>query len=78
MFVIELRHASIGYPGSWSLGPIDLNVEPGGFWGIVGPNGSGKSTLLRSVAGLLPFVSGDCRLGGWAERRGRIDDLRHR
>lgn len=72
MFVIELRNASIGYPGSWSLGPMDLTVEPGGLWGIVGPNGAGKSTLLRSVAGLLPFVSGDRRLGGGAERRGGI------
>lgn len=72
MSVIALRDASIGFPGSWTLGPVDLTVEPGSFWGIVGPNGAGKSTLLRSVAGLLPFVSGSCRLGEGAERRGGI------
>ncbi|MDX9999656.1 MAG: metal ABC transporter ATP-binding protein [Polyangia bacterium] len=72
MPVIELREASIGFPGAWTLGPIDLEVEQGSFWGIVGPNGSGKSTLLRSIAGLLPFVSGECKLRGGAERRGGI------
>jgi len=34
------------------LGPVDLTVSHGEFWGVVGPNGAGKTTLLRTIAGL--------------------------
>lgn len=72
MPVITLEQAVIGHPGAWQLGPVDLTVEPGSFWGIVGPNGAGKTTLLRSMAGLQPLVSGRCRLDLGAEERGGV------
>ncbi|MEW6145629.1 MAG: metal ABC transporter ATP-binding protein [Thermodesulfobacteriota bacterium] len=56
--LIELEDATIGYENKGILGPINLAIEKGRFWGILGPNGSGKSTLLRTVLGLLPPVSG--------------------
>jgi len=46
------------------LGPVDLVVKPGEFWGILGPNGAGKSTLLRVTAGLLPPSAGEVWLAG--------------
>ena len=36
------------------LGPLDLDLAPGGRLGLVGESGSGKSLLARTLAGLLP------------------------
>jgi ABC-type Mn2+/Zn2+ transport system ATPase subunit len=70
--VIRIERGVIGYPGAWTLGPIEIEVRPGSFWGIVGPNGSGKSTLLRSLVGLTPLISGKIMLSGTVRRRGGI------
>ncbi len=45
--------------GRTLLGPIDLAVDRGAFWGVVGPNGAGKSTLLRALAGIDRIAAGD-------------------
>jgi ABC-type Mn2+/Zn2+ transport system ATPase subunit len=62
--LIELEDATIGYENKGILGPINLAIGKGLFWGILGPNGSGKSTLLKTVLGLLPAVSGNVKTAG--------------
>lgn len=47
----------IGRPG-FRLGPIDFEARPGTVTAVVGPNGSGKTTLLKTLAGLIPPISG--------------------
>lgn len=59
--LIELEDVTIGYENKGMLGPLNLAIEKGQFWGILGPNGSGKSTLLKTVLGLLPAVSGSVK-----------------
>ena len=39
-------------------GPVDLALSSGEGLVVTGPNGAGKSTLLRTLAGLLPPLSG--------------------
>jgi NitT/TauT family transport system ATP-binding protein len=41
-----------------ALGPIDLDIKRGEFFGVVGPSGCGKSTLLDILAGLAPPTAG--------------------
>jgi len=41
-----------------ALGPIDLDIRRGEFFGVVGPSGCGKSTLLDILAGLSPPTKG--------------------
>ena len=41
-----------------ALGPIDLNIRRGEFFGVVGPSGCGKSTLLETLAGLVRPTAG--------------------
>jgi len=36
----------------WVLRDINLDVDPGSFFGLIGHNGSGKSTLLRLMANI--------------------------
>lgn len=40
--------------GNQSLGPININVEPGTIHAIIGNNGAGKSTLFEAIAGDYP------------------------
>ena len=42
----ELRKVTFGYADQPVLQDLDLELEAGGFHGIIGPNGSGKTTLL--------------------------------
>ncbi len=63
--LLALRGVRAGFadrPGF--LGPVDLAVKPGEFWGILGPNGAGKSTLLRVTVGLLSASAGEVWLAG--------------
>ncbi|MBA3432461.1 MAG: ABC-F family ATP-binding cassette domain-containing protein, partial [Actinobacteria bacterium] len=76
--VVRLEGA-IAVRGAFSLGPIDLDVQPGERVAITGPNGSGKSTLLEMLLGELPLTSGRRFLGkrtviGVLEQARTIDD----
>jgi len=53
------------YPG-FTLGPIDLSLEPGTVLGFVGPNGSGKTTTLNCIAGLVVPEAGSVNVFGRA------------
>jgi iron complex transport system ATP-binding protein len=53
---VHVRGVSVEHGGRIVLHPIDLDVAPGSWLGIVGPNGAGKSTLLRAVAGTVPHA----------------------
>lgn len=44
--------------GGFSLGPVDVRVEPGQILGLVGENGNGKTTLLRILAADLAADAG--------------------
>ena len=49
--VVARLDAAVVHRGSFTLGPIDLEVEWQERIAIVGPNGSGKTTLLRTILG---------------------------
>jgi ATPase subunit of ABC transporter with duplicated ATPase domains len=49
--------------GSFTLGPVDVDVAWGERVAIVGRNGAGKTTLLRALTGELPLARGTRTLG---------------
>jgi putative pyoverdin transport system ATP-binding/permease protein len=66
---IEIHQATYSYqiPGAettFTLGPIDLTLQPGELVFIVGGNGSGKSTLAKLLTGLYVPEEGEIRLDG--------------
>jgi iron complex transport system ATP-binding protein len=65
---IETFNTTIGYrlpKGNFIVGDnIGVRFLQGDFVGVVGVNGVGKSTFLKTLAGLLPALSGEVRIFG--------------
>jgi putative ATP-binding cassette transporter len=57
-------YAREGEAGHFTVGPIDLHLEPGEVVFLVGGNGSGKTTLAKVLVGLYAPESGVIRLDG--------------
>ncbi len=60
--VVVARTATVGR-GSFTLGPVDLQLDIRDRVAITGPNGAGKSTLLALLLGRLAPASGQVSLG---------------
>jgi ATPase subunit of ABC transporter with duplicated ATPase domains len=60
--VANLRKARVRR-GSFTLGPVSLQIDWGDRVAITGANGSGKSTLLAALLGRLPLDAGSASLG---------------
>ncbi len=60
-WVWEAEHIKIGY--DQTLFEFSMRIRRGQKIGLLGDNGTGKTTLLKTVAGLLPQVSGKGTLG---------------
>jgi ABC-type Mn2+/Zn2+ transport system ATPase subunit len=63
---VDARSLSVGYGGETVVADIDLRLDRGKVLALVGSNGSGKTTLLKTIAGLLPPVSGKIAVLGGA------------
>ncbi|MDU6536613.1 metal ABC transporter ATP-binding protein [Mixta calida] len=67
--MIKLNNLVTGYRGRALSQPLNGQFTPGSLTAIMGANGVGKSTLLKTLAGLLPAVSGTVR---YAQRKPQI------
>jgi len=56
--MLEVSGLSAAYGQVTAIRDISLSVEGGGILAVIGANGAGKSTLLKTIAGILPAVSG--------------------
>jgi ABC-2 type transport system ATP-binding protein len=52
-----------------ALDRVDLQVEPGEFFGLLGPNGAGKTTLIKILTTLLLPSEGSARIFGFDVER---------
>ena len=67
--IINIIDLSVGYSNPL-VSEINLAIQPGEIVAIVGVSGLGKTTLLRTIAGLIPKLSG--RIVGDIRTRGGI------
>ncbi len=77
--MIRFSACQAGY-GRHAVTPtVDGEITSGSLTALVGVNGCGKSTLLKTVAGLLPAVSGKCDVAlprtkiGWLPQRSELE-----
>ncbi|MGM1029438.1 MAG: ABC-F family ATP-binding cassette domain-containing protein [Actinomycetota bacterium] len=73
--VVSTLSAAVVRQGSFTLGPVSLQVNAGERIGITGPNGAGKSTLLRALLGQQAPDEGSASLGA-SVLVGEIDQAR--
>ncbi len=58
----------------FTLGPVDMTIEPGELIFISGGNGSGKSTLMKLLVGLYQPATGRILLDGRPLRRDELEE----
>ncbi len=78
---IKIRGVRYTYPEKrgeqgFSVGPIDMDVDPGEILFIVGDNGSGKTTLIKILLGLYVPQSGELLCDGEPVTDATRDDYR--
>ncbi|ONI85573.1 heme ABC transporter ATP-binding protein [Saccharothrix sp. ALI-22-I] len=73
--VVAVLRAAVVTRGSFTLGPVDLQVDWADRIAITGANGSGKSTLLAALLGRVTPTSGSSSLGSGVVV-GEIDQAR--
>lgn len=59
--IIEVENLEKHYGSFHALRGISLKLK-GRRIGLLGPNGAGKTTLIKTLLGLLPYTSGNCRV----------------
>ncbi|MFJ5360806.1 metal ABC transporter ATP-binding protein [Pectobacterium sp. CHL-2024] len=65
--MIALQELAFGYRNQPPLATLSGCFHQGSLTAIIGANGTGKSTLLKTLAGLLPPLSGSFSLGRGCE-----------
>lgn len=63
MDAIKITEAVKRYP-EFTLGPINLSVRQGEFFGIFGPPSTGKTSILKLILGLLNPDEGQVEIAG--------------
>jgi ATPase subunit of ABC transporter with duplicated ATPase domains len=61
--VVARLDGAVVHRGTFTLGPVDLEIAWQERLAIVGPNGGGKTTLLKTLLGELALVAGQRFLG---------------
>jgi len=73
--VVAVARAATARRGSFTLGPVDLQLDLRDRVAVTGPNGAGKTTLLALLLGRTPPMSGLVSLGSGV-LVGEIDQAR--
>lgn len=62
--ILSVENVQSGYGTTVICDQISMDVAAGRITCIIGPNGAGKSTLLKTIAGVIPPMSGSIRVDG--------------
>jgi zinc/manganese transport system ATP-binding protein len=77
--MMHFKRLQAGYQGRAVTPVVNGELAMGSMTALIGANGTGKSTLLKTIAGLLPPISGRCELQisrkalGWLPQRSELE-----
>jgi zinc/manganese transport system ATP-binding protein len=77
--MMRFNRLQAGYQGRAVTPVVDGELASASMTALIGANGTGKSTLLKTIAGLLPPISGNCELQiprkalGWLPQRTELE-----
>ena len=54
----------LGYGNEIIVDRLCFDIGGGSFVAVVGENGSGKTTLIKTLAGIIPAISGEIKISG--------------
>lgn len=65
--MIEVKNVTKQYGQSnrKAIDNVSLNIKEGQIYGFLGPNGAGKSTLIKCMLGVIPFQTGNIKIGDY-------------
>jgi len=66
--IVEVRDASIAFPGVKALDDVSFRLLPGEVHALMGENGAGKSTLIKALTGVYQIDSGEILVFGESRR----------
>jgi ABC-2 type transport system ATP-binding protein len=73
--MIRIEQLSFGFGKQALFSQLDLELAPGGIYGLLGLNGAGKTSLLKLLAGLRFPWSGSVRVGEHEPRERAVEFL---
>ena len=62
--ILEIDKLCSGYGKEKIVNHVSFSVKPHERWAVIGQNGTGKSTLIKTIARLIPLISGSIRVNG--------------
>ncbi|SFA76792.1 zinc transport system ATP-binding protein [Acetitomaculum ruminis DSM 5522] len=72
MSLLKASKLNVGYDKKVIVHDLDFCVNEGDYLCILGSNGAGKSTLMKTIAGLIPKVSGQLDINNFVKRVGYL------
>ncbi len=62
--MLRITNLTKAYGKKLAVDNLTIHIAPGEIYAFIGHNGAGKTTTLKSVAGILPFDSGEILVDG--------------
>ncbi|QOJ29088.1 MAG: ABC transporter ATP-binding protein [Ignavibacteriales bacterium] len=62
--MLTLQNLNKSYGNFTALDKLNLQINPGEFFGFLGPNGAGKTTTIKLISGLLRPTAGKIFIDG--------------
>ena len=62
--MLKIEHLTKQFGDFKAVDDLSLEVKSGQICAFIGHNGAGKTTTLKSIAGIIPFESGEIYVDG--------------